>query len=239
MTLQKANEFAVCPGQKAVFDFGDIAAQARAIVAQATQEAEQIVLQAHGEAKSLRETARQEGYNEGLAEGKIVGQQQGYDQALAEAQEQFIQNSQQVRQMMKAIIEEVRQRKETLLWQAEQDTVKFALAVAEKVIRKTVETDPGVTANSVKAALALVSEETDLEIVIHPQDVEHLKQLLASEDVLPAGSHIRFTPDETVSAGGCIIRTELGQIDGKLETQLMRLRDEILMDGPSENDKAL
>ena len=111
---------------------------------------------------------------------------------------------------------------ERILREAEPEIVRMVMEIAEKVIGR--EMKKGAVVDVVKKALTQ-SVGQRIMVRIHPSDLEAVKERqgeilsLAGE-----GRAISVKEDEEVPAGGCIVETELGTVDARLETQLKAIR---------------
>jgi flagellar assembly protein FliH len=61
-----------------------------------------------------------------------------------------------------------------------------------------------------------------LEIRLHPEDLALLR---AGENEALDSASVRWTADEAVTLGGCLIDTPMGRYDARLETQLSKLHE--------------
>ena len=235
MVLLKAAEFEKKDREKtAFFNLNDIAEEARQIIASARQEAEQLLDQAHTEIERRFEEAQQQGYQAGYEKGGVEGRKEGQRQAFEEAQTTFSRESAQTIEALNNVLQEFAGFKDKLLWRAEQDTIALALDIAGKVVKRKIEKSSDsadVTAENVKAALELIARNTDVIVKINPGHLEHLEKM-ASKNKQDLGkfNSIRFEPDESITLGGCVVNTEHGRIDGRLETQIERITEQLLMD---------
>ena len=114
----------------------------------------------------------------------------------------------------------------------------MALAIAEKVTKLSSRGNYEIARDNVKAALALVTKTTDLVVRVNAQDVKHLEELAASPDnVLGKYKRIRFETDESIEAGGCVLDSESGRVDGQLQNQIDRLANELLVELSPEGNE--
>ncbi|MGL4514215.1 MAG: FliH/SctL family protein [Lacipirellulaceae bacterium] len=107
-------------------------------------------------------------------------------------------------------------------------TLDLAVAIAERIVRRELEREPELTLTWVREALELAAGSSEASILLNPLDYEHLKNhvaLLATSVARIANPTV--APDESVSPGGCVVRTKHGLIDARLETQLAQLADEL------------
>ena len=230
MAVLKAEEFAGSGQEAQVFSLGDIAEEARAIVASAERERDRILAEAEAESRRVLEEARQTGLREGREKGHAEGRTQGQEQALKETREQFDKDSSDLMTALRQVLEEFDRGKHAVLWRAEQGTVALALAIAEKVSKKAGGACEEVALENVKAALGLISTTTDVVVKISPKDLTYLETAAGKNDaVLGKYSSVSFEADEGVVPGGCILCTEGGGVDAQLDTQIQRIADELMM----------
>lgn len=79
----------------------------------------------------------------------------------------------------------------------------------------------------VVTAVATVRGAKKVRVHVAQQDLDLIRRL--EGEILSCGqiSEIEFFPDPRVTVGGCLIETDTGVWDARLETQLQRLRDAI------------
>jgi flagellar assembly protein FliH len=237
MVLLKATEFAQSSGQKKAFNLNDIAVEAQAIIEDARREREKIMDQAQQEISQAREQAQTQGYQQGYDRGLAQGQKEGHEQALQQAQQSFTESSNDLLKTLHSVCEQFDQVKSKILWQAEQDTVTLAVAIARKVVKKIGLVSPDVTSENVKAALEMTTRNSNVVVKVNPKDIEHLEKMIADQQ-MPLGKYasITFEGDEAVTPGGCRLGTEQGEIDARLDTQIDRIANELSIDEtPKEN----
>lgn len=171
---------------------------AERILADAKAQAEAIVAKAQAEAESVTGKAYEEGYEAGLRN-------------LTETITHFKQTYQ------------------NMLRGAEKDIVRLSLKVAERVVGRTLETDPGLLLDIIHNAMQALKYQRQLRIRVHPSRVAYLRenrgQLYA---MLGESKEIEVVEDDLVTDCGCVIDTEIGSVDARLETQL-RVLEQILL----------
>lgn len=189
----------------------------------ARERARRMVQQARAEAQAIREAAREEGFRAGFE----AGQQAGREQAVQEVSARL----QAVVERLEQAAEEALRRRDRALALAEEDVVKLALAVAERVVRREVAAGPEVTAAVVRSVLQEMPAASAGRVVVRLHPDEH--RLLAG--TWTAGRpgelgpvHLEWVADPGVEPGGCVIETEMGTIDAGLETRLTQLASGLL-----------
>jgi flagellar assembly protein FliH len=122
-------------------------------------------------------------------------------------------------------LEEVSHLRETLARNSSQDMLRMVMAISEQVIRRALEADPQNILALIENALQASIQSDYCRIRLNPQDLdlvkEHKPLFLASVSGL---KNISFDADPTVSAGGCKISSDFGDVDATIESQLEEIR---------------
>lgn len=228
MPVIKAKDAGSKIAQAEVLRFQDVEAEARRVLADARQQAEAILAEARGRAERLKADGHRAGLEAGQAEGLKLGQELGRKQACDQALADFATQHGQVARALAAALEQFEARRSGLLSEMERDVVALAGAISNRVIKRAVDVDPVCVAGNVREALQLVARRSRLEIRLHPQDLEQARRF--AHELLPAEQFeaVGFVPDETVGRGGVLLRTAGGQVDATIQTQWVRILDEIL-----------
>jgi len=230
MTVVKAAEAAQDKQEKRVFNFLDIAAEAKRIIAEAKRNRDKMIHDAREQIDRSHSEAKVHGHKEGYEQGLAEGAKKGHAQALKEARENFAKSSGDALSVLKGAFEQYDQMKTKLLWHAEQASVDLVVKIAEKVIKRSVGKNGEITTDNLRAALELVTQTDNLIVKVNPSDMEHLKEMTNSdESVFGKYKNINIEPDKEVDSGGCRVLTENGEIDAQLDTQLNKIAEELVM----------
>ena len=243
MTVVKARDLKK-DESSVVFSFRDIATEANDMLEAARAECKRIVENAKKETEKNREiifkeahakgyeSGQKKGYEDAYAPAEKKGYDTGHAKALQDIKQRFEMHINEPLQDTKAIIEYFETNKKQLLWQAEQSFVVLAVKLAEKVIRREIELQPELVKDTVRMALETVSKTTNVVIRVSPQDISIIEDLKSSlSDLLGRFTSVSITPDESVSRGGCIVQSERGRVDARIETQIDRIARDILEPG--------
>jgi flagellar assembly protein FliH len=118
---------------------------------------------------------------------------------------------------MAGTIEEVAGLRARLRREAEADTVKLALAIARRVIRRELAVDPEALHGLVMAALEKLQSQEICRVRVHPGQVAAIAALLRRTG---SGVPIEVVPDGSRDPGAVIFETERGNLDASVESQL-------------------
>ena len=157
-----------------------------------------IVSRAQAEAVTIKEAAKQEGYQEGI------------NQVLKDIEE------------LRGKLEEFYNYKEEVYSKVSDCIMDIAVEIAKKIINKEVEQDRETTLSIIKAAVEEVNKtENKITLKVMPKDVEIVRDKIPE---IFEGNYfeakISVIPDSTIKEGGVIIETSNGLIDASIETQM-------------------
>ena len=160
------------------------------------------------EAAALRAAAEREGFAKGMEMAE-----QAARQAVAEQIERI-----------DSIMEALSQARVDLVEGAEDMMVEIVYAAVCRIIGEAAPTRAGVS-GMVDQVLASFKERDKLVVRLNPQDFELLQQV--SE--VPRGREAALRADTSIMLGGCIVESSNGFLDAKIETQLTRFGEALLV----------
>jgi flagellar assembly protein FliH len=198
--------------QHEAFNFDDMAAQAEQYLAKVRQEAAKIVEQAKGEADAVRRRAEQEGR-----------------QAAQNSVEQMV--AQQLATVLPALRQataELGHARQAWLEHWEAAGLHVAGEIANRLIRRELETHPEIPLALVREALELAAGSPQVCVHLNPADhaaIAEQVELLTKELTPMAAAEV--LPNADITRGGCRIDTQFGVIDQQFEAQLRRIEEEL------------
>jgi flagellar assembly protein FliH len=117
-------------------------------------------------------------------------------------------------------IEEIGKLKPALYKQAEREVVKLAVEVAKKIVHREVQIDQEIVQTLIRVALNHVAVRTAVTVHLHPTDYNFvLDQRTASNRGGENDREIVLLADKSIERGGCLIETECGDIDARIEEE--------------------
>lgn len=150
-------------------------------------------------AQQAYETEKQRGYQDGLAQAKIENAQTMVE-TLARCNDYY----QQVEEKMTGVVLEA--------------------------VRKIIDTfdDVDTTVSVVREALQLVSNQKQVILHVHPEQVVEVREKVAGVlSDFPEVGYVDVVADARLKNGGCILETEVGIIDASIDGQLHALKQAI------------
>jgi flagellar assembly protein FliH len=103
----------------------------------------------------------------------------------------------------------------------EQAAAELALQIAEKVLGAALEVRPELVLEVVRGALRRLAEPQESVLLVNPEDVE-LVRAAVEELAAEHGAALTVRAERRVARGGCIVRTQAGEIDARFAAQLER-----------------
>lgn len=180
--------------------------EASDVVALAQEKARQIIEEALREQDSIRERARQEGNAQGLAE---------WNRVLTAAH----------------------QRADELTNSWEETMLRLSVRVAEKIIGEQLRVHPETIVEIIREVMKNIRPGKRLTIQVNQADAQQARARIDRiKDGLSTSSEIEIVASGSVSPGGCLIESELGIIDARLETQLKCLEEALVRGSGSSRD---
>jgi type III secretion protein L len=177
----------------------------------ARRDAREVLESAERDAAGLRASVREE-----VERALEAARAEGYASGLAQATE---------------VVARAHAEREALLASAERDIVELSLRAAEKILGREV-TEHAAAVDIVAQALGAVRRARRVRVRISPDDAPALR---AAEGALVSRlaqlASFELALDAAIARGGCIVETDSGSVDARLETQVAALRRALLGDG--------
>lgn len=222
-----------------LFNFEDLQSQAetyleavrkkaREIIEEATLETKQQQERLLAEADTIREKARQEGYQEGVRLGALEAENKIQAELQRRLQREVTSAVDSSRKGMINLLDQCANLREEMTQNWENAFLRLVFRVAKTVIRRELKQEPQISVQWVRETLELSLGENGLVLILNPEDAVLLKtplERLFSE--FRQLGEIEIRTDATLSRGDCILRSENGQLDQRLDSQLARIEEEL------------
>lgn len=211
-----AEEVSGQPVHSVAFNFEDMNDRANEYLETVRREAAKIVQQAHQQAEQVRRQAEVAG-----RAAAVEAAQKALDERIADRLNNFV-------AALDRLVAETDEAKVDWLRRWEQSAVAVSAAIAQRIIRRELSQRPEISLDWVREALRLAAGATEVTLHLNPSDHEMLGggagKLAASLGKL---APTQIIADVDVTAGGCVVQTNLGRIDQQIESQLARIQEEL------------
>ncbi len=196
------------------YDLTDMADQAKVYLEEIRGQAREIVAAAQKEAVQIRVKAKEEGLRD--AERLIEQQLEVALSTLTPA--------------LKKTIEEIEKAKRAWILHWENAAVGLATAIAERIIQRELENRPELPLDFVRSALDLAAGKGRVVVRMNPNDYQTLKPKaeMVLDEFRRQNQEVELVVDAAIAPGGCRVDTEFGGIDQQVQSQLERIREELV-----------
>jgi flagellar biosynthesis/type III secretory pathway protein FliH len=177
-----------------------------------------------GSAKRSLSTAQlnEQAYQKGFTEGKIKGMidaENTWHELAAKKLEPLTNGLQEAMRQLENI------RKETYR-KIEKELVTLSLAIAKQVICREIAIDREIVLSVAREALAKVEDPGRIKIKMSSSDLQFVKENQPQfSNLVDNMENLTLEAAESVQSGGCIIETDMGEIDARIEKQLQAVEE--------------
>lgn len=185
-------------------------AEASNLVREAQTAAERILSDAAARAGLIEREARERGYAE--------GEQAAFAQLSEEVEP--------LRRRLAQTLDELVHLRASLADEAERDLVRLALEIAKRIVHREVTMDREIVLTLARVALGRLHDRARALVHLHPEDYAYVAQ--RGDDAFGAGVTVELIEDRSVARGGCLVSTEMGDIDARLEHQFAEVERGLL-----------
>ena len=211
------------------FNFEDIQSRCDTYKDQISSECRELIQNATQQAQEIRKTAHAEGQSKGYRNGLKQAETEITKRSKELADQMVEQRLSTVLPAVSKLLDEIVSARSHCQAEWESELVDLSTGIAAKLIRRTFAATPEALTGLVQEAVQLAVGKTSLELRLNPGDLEALgDRVHVAVQKSARGIEIKLLGDDKVSAGGCIVVTEHGEIDAQIETMLTRISDELL-----------
>ena len=105
--------------------------------------------------------------------------------------------------------------------------LKLSMLIAKRIIREEVKIDSHIIGKTIQSALKYLVDKSHIRILISPDDMEEVRQVLPDLAILTKGGQFQLIEDNAIERGGCILETGFGRINATIEDELGMVEKEI------------
>ena len=181
--------------------------------------------------EEIRQSAYEDGFNEGKEagfvkgseegklEGLATGHQDGLEQGLKEGLEEGAEQIAKQEAQWEGLLQRLHNPLEKLDDNAEYQLVRLATTLAEQIVRGEVKTSPQIILQALKQATdALPISEQKLIINLHPEDLLFVQNAYSQEQCVQRGWDLQAEP--ALMRGDCQIITQTSSVDYAFDTRI-------------------
>jgi flagellar biosynthesis/type III secretory pathway protein FliH len=153
----------------------------------------------------------EEAYERGCAEGAALGRERVRETVAA----------------LRQVTDNLSASKARILQNLEENVFALTLAVAKKILLRELAADPSVVKELIAGALKLVGPESPVEVRLHPEDLEVLREELEQTASAESLEEIRWVGDESLERGSFLAEGPHRIVDGRVDEALRSLYERL------------
>lgn len=183
-----------------MFSYEDEAEEAVGLVEKARLEAAEIISKAEQDKEMIEQAAREKGlqFAQNQIDSDVAAQVAEMQNELAET------------------IEKISGLRTQITTGTETEIVELALEIAKKIITREVTIDREIALTLAKVSLSRLNNRAIARVHLHPDDLNFVE---IHREKLDFHGSLELVEDRSVSMGGCLIHTETGEIDARIDSQ--------------------
>lgn len=134
-----------------------------------------------------------------------------------------------MRRLVQAMLSGFARQRRGLLAELQPYVVRIGVEVAHRIVRRELRTDPGMVSRTVGAALEQVAAASETRVRVHPLDAQVLQESI--REIVPApdeAAALEIIPDGSIERGGCVVESDRGIVDARLQTQFEEMQARLL-----------
>lgn len=157
-------------------------------------------------------------------EGYKLGKDEGFKAAFDKKNSEIVHGLEQV----DAFLKTVEVLKMELVSHNEAHIVKLIYQIAEKIAFDHIQAHPEVVLSVIKKSIEIAQADEDVNVLVAPEQIEFLENMKhqtgRENEFL---KNVKLQSSENVQPGGCIVETNYGIIDARVEERIGKLWEEI------------
>lgn len=123
-----------------------------------------------------------------------------------------------------AAVKMLRLQSERLAEQARTDVLEIAFQIARRILETELKTAPDTLEVLIRTAIRKAGESRRIVLRVSNEDAKAVESLRKKSDSELAVATIELLIDPTLKHGDCVVETDFGTVDGKLDTRLNELK---------------
>lgn len=215
-------------------DLYEIYDQRETILREAEEEALRIISNAKMDAENETDLKKKKGYEDGYNAGMEFGKEHGYAAGFEEGKTEIMealqkQNRSALNEVAK-MLEKIEEEKEAVISQYENDLVRLAIDIAEKIIKHKIHSEDSSVASIIESVIKDYRNVEWIKIYISDKDdpiaIRADKKLI--NELNKISDDVKIESSEELKEGSAIVETPDGIVDAGIDTQLENLKEMVL-----------
>ena len=123
-------------------------------------------------------------------------------------------------------LEQLENLRREILQKVEKEVAQLALSIAKKIVCHEVKTTEETVVCVAREALGRVENPGKIKIKLNPADLQFIQDTKSHlSHYLHNVENIRFEAEDSIQSGGCLIETDMGDVDARIEKQFQAIEE--------------
>lgn len=193
--------------------------EAELIIERAKQEAQQIIDNSVNDAQSQSDGIKESAKNEGYQDGYNSGYEDGKNQITQELTDKIIN--------VDNFVQSTFEIKKRIIKSAHKDIIELLSLISDKVCHKKMEQDDKIFEEITKNAILLLKEKESINIIVNPKMAQKMWDISETfKEQIQGLENIKIIEDSSVGVDGTIVEGVKNRIDCTLSNQISVIIDE-------------
>lgn len=176
--------------------------------------------------KNIQETAYKEAYSLGLEEGR------------SKAFEKYSSHIETNLEQLELLLGSIENMKQEVLAANESHFIKLLFYMSSRIAMKELKNDNNILTDVIRNAVSLSQDEENVTVQVSSAQLEFIegvkKQMGREFEFL---KKIKFEPNDSITPGGCIVSTNFGEVDARVEQKIEMLWNTLIELIPKVEDE--
>ncbi len=144
----------------------------------------------------------------------------------------------QLMKQVHAILDQAIEKRRELIKEFEHEVSDLIVLIVQKIVKVMSEKDRSIVIKNIHQSLSLLKDREHFLVRVNTIDLDAVRDEVNSmKKVLKIKGVITVVEDSTIDPGGCVIETELGEVDARISTQLLEMTNKIREVSPIKHAK--
>ncbi len=173
-------------------------------------------LETEEEKRKKVEEGYKDGYEKGYNEGYEKGYKEGFDKGLKDGDEKV----KELIERYKETLEKLNSLREKVYEEAQSEMILIVKEALKKIVSAEIKSSEEFILNVIKETTKNIIDSKKIVIKVSSEDYKFLTSNREKLDSLLSGKEIEIVEDPGITRGGCLIQTDMGEVDSTVETKL-------------------
>lgn len=150
--------------------------------------------------------------------------QKGLEEGTRRAQEELAAEFKERLERFDALVASIEEQQRNLIEESEKELLALLFRMVEKIVGLISQEKKDLIEETLRHLLSEAEISGRAKIRVNPADLETVNQMKSHlRQQLPDIKNLSINGDDSISRGGCVIETDLGKLDARMETRMSEM----------------